>query len=146
MKIFRKAMLLMICLGLALPSAHALALCKDSDGSFALTVAVDGACTGPRAGGDDREGAPAEGFGRETGAVGCRGNCTDVILGGGGGAAIPPPAFSWKQNLSRPTCEAVDLVDALGNSTPRVSRGSEFSSSAPIPERPSTCDSVVLRL
>ena len=144
MRIFRTATLIMLCLGLALPSAHALALCIDSDGSFALDVAVDGACSGSRARGDDRERTPAEGFGRAADSIDCRGSCTDVVLGGGG-VTVPPPALSGKRGLSRPTDEAVDPIDAPGNSLPRAS-GTRFSSSAPIPERPPTGDSVVLRL
>jgi len=53
MKFFRAVTLIVVCMGLALPSAHALALCIDSDGSFALDVAVNGACSGSRARGDD---------------------------------------------------------------------------------------------
>jgi hypothetical protein len=144
MKIFRTATLIVLCLGLALPSAHALALCIDSDGSFALDVAVNGACSGSRARGDDRERTPAESFSRAADAVDCRGSCTDVVLGGGG-VAVPPPALSGKRGLSRPTDEAVDPINAPGNSLPRAS-GTISSSSAPIPERPPTGDSVVLRL
>jgi len=144
MRIFRTATLIMLCLGLALPSAHALALCIDSDGSFALDVAVDGACSGSRARGDDRERTPAEGFSRAADSIDCRGSCTDVIIGGGG-VAVPPPALSGKRGLSRPTDEAVDPIDAPGNSLPRAS-GTRSNSSAPIPERPPTDDSVVLRL
>ncbi len=144
MKIFRTATLIMLCLGLALPSGHALALCIDSDGSFALDVAVDGACSGSRARGDDRERTPAEGFSRAADSIDCRGSCTDVIIGGGG-VAVPPPALSGKRGLSRQTDEAVDPICAPGNSLPRAS-GTRFSSSAPIPERPPTGDSVVLRL
>jgi hypothetical protein len=143
MKFFRTATLIVVCLGLALPSAHALALCIDSDGSFALDVAVNGACSGSRARGDDRERTPAERFSRAADAVDCRGSCTDVVLGGG--VAVPPPALSGKRGLSRPTDEAVDPINAPGNSLPRAS-GTISSSSAPIPERPPTGDSVVLRL
>jgi hypothetical protein len=143
MKFFRTATLIVVCLGLALPSAHALALCIDSDGSFALDVAVNGACSGSRARGDDREKTPAERFSRAADAVDCRGSCTDVVLGGG--VAVPPPALSGKRGLSRPTDEAVDPINAPGNSLPRAS-GTISSSSAPIPERPPTGDSVVLRL
>jgi hypothetical protein len=143
MKFFRTATLIVVCLGLALPSAHALALCIDSDGSFALDVAVNGACSGSRARGDDREKTPAERFSRAADAVDCRGSCTDVVLGGG--VAVPPPALSGKRRLSRPTDEAVDPINAPGNSLPRAS-GTISSSSAPIPERPPTGDSVVLRL
>lgn len=145
MKFFRTATLIVVCLGLALPSAHALALCIDSDGSFALDVAVDGACSGSRARGGDRERTLAEGFSRAADSIDCRGSCTDVVLGGGG-VAVPPPALSGKRGLSRPTDEAVDPINAPGNSTPRASRSARFSSSAPIPERPPTGDSVVLRL
>ncbi len=144
MKIFRTATLIMLCLGLALPSAHALALCIDSEGNLALEVAVGGACAGSRARGDDRERTPTEGLGRVVDAVDCCSGCTDVVLGGGG-AAIPPPALSGKHKLSRSTDEAVDPIDAPVNSTPRAS-GTRFSSSAPIPERPAVGDSVVLRL
>jgi len=144
MKFFRTAILIVVCLGLALPSAHTLALCIGSDGSFALDAAVGGACSGSRARGDDRERTPAEGFSRAVDAVGYRGSCTDVVLGGGG-VAVPPPALSGKRGLSRPTDEAVDPICAPGNSLPRAS-GTRFSSSAPIPERPPTGDSVVLRL
>jgi hypothetical protein len=143
MKFFRTATLIVVCLGLALPSAHALALCIDSDGSFALDVAVNGACSGSRARGDDREKTPAERFSRAADAVDCRGSCTDVVLGGG--VAVPPPALSGKRRLSRPTDEAVDPINAPGNSLPRAS-GTISSSSAPIPERSPTGDSVVLRL
>lgn len=144
MKILRTATLIMVCLGLALPSAHALALCIDSEGNLALEVAVNGACTGSKARGNDRETTPAEGLGRAVDAVDCCGGCTDVVLGGGS-AAVPPPALSGKHKPSRPTDEAVDAIYAPGNSTPRAS-GTRFSSSAPIPERPPTCGSVVLRL
>ena len=144
MKIFRTATLIMLCLGLALPSAHALALCIDSDGSFALDVAVGGACSGSRERSDDGERTPAEEFSPAAEAVDCRGSCTDVVLGGGG-VAVPPPVASGKRGLSRPTDEAIDPIDAPGNSLPRAS-GTRFSSSAPIPERPPTGDSVVLRL
>ena len=143
MKIFRTATLIMLCLGLTLPSAHALALCIDSDGSFALDVAVNGACSGSRARGDDRERTPAEGFTRAADAVDCRDSCTDVVLGGG--VAVPPPVVSGKRGLSRPTDQAIDPIDAPGNSRPRAS-GTRSSSSAPIPERPPTGDTVVLRL
>ncbi len=144
MRFFRTATLIMLCVGLALPSAHALALCIDSDGSFALDVAVNGACSGSRARGDDRERTPAEGFSRAADAVDCRGSCTDVVLGGGG-VAVPPPAVSERRGLSRPTDEAVDPISVPGNSLPRA-LGTRFSSSAPVPERPPTGDSVVLRL
>ncbi len=144
MKIFRTATLIMLCLGLALPSGHALALCIDSDGSFALDVAVNGACSGSRARDDDREKTPAGEFSRAADAVDSRGSCTDVVLGGGG-VAVPPPALSGKRGLSRPTGEAVDPINVPGNSLPRTSC-TRFSSSAPIPERPPTGDSVVLRL
>ena len=125
MKILRTATLIMVCLGLALPSAHALALCIDSEGNLALEVAINGRCTGSKTRSNDRE-------------------RTDVVLGGGG-AAVPPPALSGKHKPSRPTDEAVDPIYAPGNSTPRAS-GTRCSSSAPVPERPPTCDSVVLRL
>jgi len=144
MKFFRAVTLIVVCLGLALPSAHALALCIDSDGSFALDVAVNGACSGSRARGDDRERTPAEGFSRVADAVDCRGSCTDVVLGGGG-VAVPPPAVSERRGLSRPTDEAVDPIDVPGSSLPRA-LGTRFSPSAPVPERPPTGDSVVLRL
>ncbi len=144
MRFFRAATLIVVCLGLALPSAHALALCIDSEGNLALEVAVGGVCTGSRARGDDRERTPTEGLGRMADAADCCGGCTDVVLGGGG-VAIPPPALSGKHKLSRSTDEAVDPIDAPVNSTPRAS-GTRFSSSAPIPERPPTDDSVVLRL
>ena len=144
MKIFRTATLIVLCLGLALPSAHALALCIDSDGSFALDVAVNGACSGSRARGDDRERTPAEGFTRAADAVDCRGSCTDVVLGGGG-VAVPPPVVSGKRGLSRPPDQAIDPIATPGNALPRAS-GTRLSSSAPIPERPPTGDSVVLRL
>ena len=144
MKIFRAATLIMLCLGLALPSAHALALCIDSDGSFALDVAVGGACSGSRERRDDGERTPAEELGPAADAVDCRGSCTDVVLGGGG-VAVPPPAVSGKRGLSRPTDQAVDPIDAPGNSLPRTS-GTILSSSAPTPERPPAGDSVVLRL
>ncbi len=143
MKIFRTATLIMLCLGLVLPSAHTLALCVDSDGSFALDAAMDGACSGSRARDDDREKTPAGGFSRAAAVIDSRGSCTDVILGGG--VAVPPPALSGKRGLSRPMGEAVDPINAPGNSLPRAS-GTIFSSSAPIPERPPTDDSVVLRL
>lgn len=144
MKIFGTATLIMVCLGLALPSAHVLALCIDDEGNLALEVAVDGACTGSKARGDARERTPAEGLGRTVEAVDCCGGCTDVVLGGTG-AAIRPPVLSGKHRFSCPTDEAVDPTDAPGNSPPRAS-GTRFSSSAPIPERSTTCDSVVLRL
>ncbi len=144
MRFFRTATLITLCLGLALPSTHALALCIDSDGNLALEVAVGGACAGSRTRGTDRERLPGEGLGRVKDAVDCCGGCTDVVLGGGG-AAIPPPALSGKHKLSRPTDEAIDPIDAPGNSLPRAS-GTRFSSSAPIPELPTTGDSVVLRL
>jgi len=144
MKIFRTTTLIMLCLGLALPSAHALALCIDSEGNLALEVAVGGACTGSRARSDSRERTPTDGLGRVADEVDCCGGCTDVVLGGGG-AAIPPPALSGKHKLSRPTDEAIDPVDAPGNSLLRAS-DTRSSSSAPIPELPSTGDSVVLRL
>ena len=144
MKFLRTATLIVLCLGLALPSAHALALCIDSDGSFALDVAVNGACSGSRARGDDRERTPAEGFTRAADAVDCRGSCTDVILGGGG-VAVPPPVVSGKRGLSRPPDQAIDPIATPGNALPRAS-GTRLSSSAPIPERPPTGDSVVLRL
>jgi len=144
MKFFRTVILIMLCLGLALPSAHALALCMDSDGSFALDAAVGGACSGSRARGDDRERTVAEGLGSCADAVDCRSSCTDVVLGGGD-AAIPPPALSGRDKLSRPTDEAIDPIDAPQNSLQRAS-DTRFSSSAPIPERPPMGDSVVLRL
>ena len=144
MKIFRTATLIMLCLGLTLPSAHALALCIDSDGSFALDVAVNGACSGSRARGDDRERTPAERFSRAADAVDCRGSCTDVVLGGGG-VAVPPPVVSGKRGLSRPTDEAVDPITAPWNALPHAS-GTRLKSSAPIPKRPPTGDTVVLRL
>ena len=144
MKIFRATTLIMLCLGLALPSAHALALCIDSEGNLALEIAVGGACSGSRARGDDRERTPAEGFSRVADAVDCRGSCTDVVLGGGG-VAVPPPTLSGRRGLSRTPDEAVDAINTPGNSLPRSS-GTRFSSSAPIPERPPRGDSVVLRL
>ena len=145
MKILRTATLIMVCLGLALPSSHVLALCMDSDGSLALVVAVAGACTGSKERGSDGEGIPAEGVGREADTVDCRDDCTDIVLGGGS-AAIPPPALSGKHKLSRPIYEAVDPSDALGSSTQRASCDARFSSFAPVPERSPTCGSVVLRL
>lgn len=145
MKVLRTATLIMLCLGLALPSAHALALCMDSDGSFALDAAVGGACSGSRARGDDRERIPAEEYSRAADAVDCRSSCTDVVLGGSG-VAVPPPVLSEKSGLSRPTDEAVDPIDAPGGLPPRASRGPRCSSCAPILERPPTGDSVVLRL
>jgi len=144
MRFFRTATLIMLCVGLALPSAHALALCIDSEGNLALEVAVGGACTGSRTRGEGRERTPGEGFSRAADAVDCRGSCADVVLGGGG-EAIPPPALSGKQKLSRPTDEAVDPIDAPRNALPRAP-GARCSSSAPVPELPSTGDSVVLRL
>ena len=144
MKILRTATLIMVCLGLALPSAHALALCIDSEGNLALEVAINGTCTGSKTRSNDRERTLAEGLGRAVDAVDCCGGCTDVVLGGGG-AAVPPPALAGKHKPSRPTDEAVDPIYAPGNSTPRAS-GTRCSSSAPIPERPPTCDSVVLQL
>lgn len=144
MKILRTATLIMVCLGLALPSAHALALCIDSEGNLALEVAVNGACTGSKARGNDRETTPAEGLGRAADAVDCCGGCTDVVLGGTG-VAIRPPVLSGKHRLSCPTDEAVDPTDAPWNSPPRAS-GTRLSSPAPMPERPPTCGSVVLRL
>ena len=144
MRFFRTATLITLCLGLALPSTHALALCIDSEGNLALEVAVGGACAGSRTRGTDRERLPGEGLGRVKDAVDCCG-CTDVVLGGGS-AAVPPPALSGKQKLSRPTDEAADPTDVSGNSTPRAFRGARCSSSAPVPERPPTGDSVVLRL
>ena len=144
MKFFRTATLIMLCLGLALPSAHALALCIDSEGNLALEVAVGGACTGSRTRGDGRERTPTEGLGRVADAVDCCGGCTDVVLGGGG-VAVPPPALSGKHKLSRPTDEAVDPIDAPRNSLARAT-GARCSSSAPVPELPTTGDSVVLRL
>ena len=145
MKVFRTATLIMLCLGLALPSAHALALCIDSDGSFALDVAVDGACSGSRARGVDRGRTLTAGLSRVADAVDCCGGCTDVVLGGGG-AAIPPPELSGKHKLSRPTDEAVDPIDVPEDSAPRASRAARCDWSAPIPERSPTGDSVVLRL
>ena len=144
MKIFGTATLIMVCLGLALPSAHVVALCIDSEGNLALEVAVDGACAGSRARGDARERTSAEGLGRAADAVGCCGGCTDVVLGGTG-AAIRPSVLSGKQGLSCPTDEAVDPIHAPGDLPPRAS-GTRSSSSAPIPERSTTRDCVVLRL
>ena len=117
---------------------------KQNVSHVALEVVVGGACSGSRARGNDTGSTPTEGLGRAADVVDCCGSCTDVILGGGG-AAVPPPDLSGKQKLSRPTDEAVDPIDAPGNSLPRIS-GTRFSSSAPFPERPSTGDSVVLRL
>ena len=144
MKIFRTAILIMVYLGLALPSAHEFALCIDDEGNLALEVAVGGACTGSQARRDARGRTPAEGLGRAADAVDCCGGCTDVVLGGTG-AAIRPPVLSGKHGLSCPTDEAVDPTDAPWSSPPRAS-GTRFSSPAPILERPTTCDSVVLRL
>ncbi|MEA3409554.1 MAG: hypothetical protein U9Q95_04325 [Candidatus Eisenbacteria bacterium] len=144
MNTFRRATLIILCLGMALPSAHALALCMDSEGNVALEVAVGGVCSGSRARGNDTDRAPAGGFGRAADVVDCCGGCTDVVIGGGG-AAVPPPALSGKHKLSRPGDEAVDPIDARGSLLPRAS-GTRLSSSAPIPERPSTSGSVVLRL
>jgi len=146
MKVFRTATLIMLCLGLALPSAHALALCIDSEGNLALEVAVGGVCTGSRARGDDRGRTPTEGFSRAADAFDCCGGCTDVVLGGGGGAAVPPPVLSGKHGLSRPTDEAVDPIDVPEDSAPRASRAARCDWSAAIPERSPTGDSVVLRL
>ena len=144
MKFFRVVTLIVACLGLALPSAHALALCIDSEGNLALEVAVGGACTGSRTRSTDRERIPTEGLGRVTDTVDCGGGCTDVVLGGGG-AAIPPPALSGKHKLSRQTDAAVDPIDAQGNSLPRAS-AARSGSFAPGPERLPSGDSVVLRL
>ena len=144
MKLFRTATLIMLCLGLSLPSAHALALCMDSEGNIALKVAVGGVCSGSNARGNARERTPAEGLGRVTDEVACCGVCTDVVLAGGG-AAVPPPGLSGKHKLSRQTDEAVDPIDVPGSSLPRAS-ATRFNTSAPAPERPSTGDSVVLRL
>jgi len=145
MKVLRTAILIMLCLGLALPSAHALALCIDSDGGLALEVAIGGACSGSNGRGSDGERTAADGLGSCVDAVDRCGSCTDVVLGGGD-AAIPPPSFSAKHKLSRSIGGAIDTSYAPGNSMQHASRGARCSSSAPIPERPPMGDSVVLRL
>ncbi len=38
MKLFRRATLIILCMGLALPSAPALALCMDSEGNVPVVV------------------------------------------------------------------------------------------------------------
>jgi hypothetical protein len=145
MKTFRTATLIAVCLGLALPGAHALALCIGCDGSLALDVAVDGACTGTKTQGHSTARTPAEGLGCTTDAVDGCGGCTDVVLSGGG-AAIPPTAVSGKVRPSRTTDETTNPADALGDSHPRACSGASSSSYAPVSGRPPQCRSVVLRL
>ncbi|MCD4691212.1 hypothetical protein K8S17_07105 [bacterium] len=149
MTIFRTAMLIMICLGLAMHGTHALALCMDGDGSLALELVVDGACAGSSAGSNTRaesgQRTSAAGLGRSAEAVGLCGGCTDVVLGGGS-VAISPSVFSGKYKSARRFDGAVDLVDVPRSLTLRAPRAATLSSYAPISERPPTHGSVVLRL
>lgn len=137
-------MLIVISLWLALPSAHAIAICMDSNGGVALGLAVDGACAGSRARGDAAERILADGLTRTADAAACHRNCTDIVLGGGR-VAVPPPASSGKHRLSRPTDEAVDPMD--GCASPFVPTSAERSSDSSVPtqEQSRISRSVVLK-
>jgi hypothetical protein len=143
MKILRTATVVAVCLWLVLPSTHVLALCIDSDGSLALEVAVDGACTGSNPRGGSR--TPEQEVALAANAVDCCGDCTDVVLSGGG-AAIPPHTASAKHKLERQTDMAAEPAAAHGCSQLRATPGTRPGSSASIPGRHPSWDSVVLRL
>ncbi len=145
MKIFREATIVAVCLGLALPSAHAIALCIDCDGSLALKVAVDGACAGTKPNGSDTARLPAEGPGCAVDTGEDCGGCTDVVLRGGG-AAIPPQAAPGKVGPSRATDEATNPADAAGDAMLRGCDGPSSGSSSPVSGRPPRCRFVILRL
>ena len=145
MKLLRTVILIVVSLGLALPSAHALALCIDSDGSVALEVAVDGVCTGTKTQGRNDGRTAAEGLGLTVDAVDGCGGCTDVVIRGGG-AAVPPPDLSVKSRHSRATDETTNPVDVLSDPRMRGANASGCCSSTLVPERPDACGFVVLRL
>jgi hypothetical protein len=144
-KVLRTATTIAVCLWLILPSTHALALCIDSDGSLALEVAIDGACTGSRGGAKERGGAAARGLGPAADSLDCCGGCTDVVLGGDG-TAIPAKSLSGTPKLTHPVEKAADATDAPRISQPRTCGGTRFGPFAPISGRSPTRDSVVLRL
>lgn len=144
MRTLGTAALIMISLRLASPVPHALALCMDSDGSFALKAVVDGACAGSGSRGDDRERASTEALGLAADVVECRGGCTDVVLGGG--AVVPPPVFSGKHKLPCPADEAVDPTVGCAGSALLATAETNPSSSVPAPVQSRTCRSVVLKL
>jgi hypothetical protein len=144
-KILRTATVIAICLWLALPSSHALALCIDSEGSVALEVAIDGACTGSRAGGAGSGRSAERGVDLTADAYDCCGGCTDVVLGRDG-VVIPAQSVSGKQRPARPIEKVADAADAPRISPP-IARGATASGPcAPISERSPIRDSVVLRL
>jgi hypothetical protein len=145
MRVLRTTILMVVCLGLALPSSHALALCIDSDGSLALEVAVDGACTGAKTQGRDAARTQTHGFGFAVDTVVVCDGCKDVVIRGSS-VATPPTSTSEKSRPSRATDEAVAPVDATSGLRRSGLAGAARSSSAAVQELPVPCDSVVLRL
>ncbi len=145
MKVLRTAALIAVCLGLMLPSAHALALCIDSDGSLALEVAVDGACGGAKTRNHKTARQQAEGASFMATAVSGCGACTDVVLRGSG-AVVPLPDASDRSRHLRATDETAIPVDPFVESRPGGCSSAGSSSSTPIVELPDTRGSAVLRL
>jgi hypothetical protein len=109
----RIALVLLMCLGLALPSARGIALCIGCDGSVALEMAVDGACARSQS----RSCCPPMSGGEEIAshqqrieAHGRHGSSHDALPGRD--AAPPAEMFSGKRKLSGLDSGAV-VTDAV---------------------------------
>ena len=138
--------LIVICLRLALPSNHALALCIDGEGHLALEVAVDGACSGSRTVRyDDVQSVPEDGLSGGRRADVCCVDCTDIVLGSSGPMVLSS-GHSARRTLMRPNDDALACVAVTAASMSRAVTEPRYNPDVPVPERPSICSSEVLRL
>lgn len=109
MNAVRMTFIALVCLGLGLPSAHGIALCVDSEGSFTLEAVLNGACAGAQ---DSRCGSGEEPHGEmglRSNAVDHCGSCRDVVFSRDGHGP-PLPKNPSAQRPSRDDGGASSIV------------------------------------
>jgi hypothetical protein len=101
----RTATILLVCLGLALPSAPGIALCIGADGDVELVGASHASCAGEESGSCDRSSDRACKSDRGLEAVEQSRDCRDVIVSRDI-AASPPSLSSEKHRSHQPLAQA----------------------------------------
>ncbi len=143
----RIAVILLTCIGLAVPGAHGIALCIGCDGSVVLENAIDGACAGSQSRSCCARTSCEEDSATPQGGIKANvqhGSCHDVLLGRD--AAPPSGKLSVKRRPSRSDSGAIVDVDPAAGliEQPNAEMRSACShQGAPVPPFLST---VVLRL
>ena len=130
MQAVKAVVIILICLGLVVPSAHGLALCVGCDGSVALEIAIDGACAGARSAaccGRAPCGEDALQHRLVVEAHAVHDGCRDTLLGRD--AAHPPNTLSAKRLVPRPGSDGE--VAAESTTAPVVRQGTATRGTGP---------------